>query len=213
MHRIVRVELNFAFSLHYSKAFIAIFPTVSLVFFAYSLDFFCIGIIQKIPSDWFKWNRFLRFSFVLEKKTFFWIAPLDSFRIKPNWKPMLRRLNQVNQLCECLFFFQITSLILGKLLAFKWKSFLKTISRRTNLSATFVKESSYRGRVQKHFTIVFSRRFMKWNATIIVTLFFVFLSTRTDQNSSTEVLQNIIASKCTIWSSELNQKGFFCFSA
>ena len=30
--------------------------------------------------------------------------------------------------------------------------------------------------------LLFSRRFMKWNATIIVTLF--FLSTRTDQNSS-----------------------------
>ena len=55
----------------------------------------------------------------------------------------------------------------------------------------------------------FSRRFMKWKATIIVTLF--FLSTRTDQNSSTKVLQNIIASKCTIWSSELNQKGFPVF--
>ena len=40
-----------------------------------------------------------------------------------------------------------------------------------------------------------------------------FLSTRTGQNSSTRVLQNIIAPNCTIWSSELNQKGFSCFSA
>ena len=66
-------------------------------------------------------------------------------------------------------------------------------------------------RVPGIWRFIFSRRFMKWNATIIVTLF--VLSTRTDQNSSTKVLQNIIASKCTIWSSELNQKGFSCFSA
>ena len=58
--------------------------------------------------------------------------------------------------------------------------------------------------------LVFSRRFMKWNATIIVAFLF-FQSTRTDQNSSTKVLQNIIAPNCTIWSSELNQKGFSCF--
>ena len=35
----------------------------------------------------------------------------------------------------------------------------------------------------------------------------------TDQNSSTKVLQNIIAPNCTIWSSELNQKGFSCCPA
>ena len=58
---------------------------------------------------------------------------------------------------------------------------------------------------------VFSRRFMKWNATIIVAFRFFFQSTRTDQNSSTKVLQNIIAANCTIWSSELNQKGVSCF--
>ena len=28
-----------------------------------------------------------------------------------------------------------------------------------------------------------------------------------------KVLQNIIAPNCTIWPSELNQKGFYCFSA
>ena len=49
---------------------------------------------------------------------------------------------------------------------------------------------------------------MKWNATIIVAF---FQSTRTDQNSSSKVLQNIIAPNCTIWSSELNQKSFSCF--
>ena len=43
--------------------------------------------------------------------------------------------------------------------------------------------------------------------------FSFFESTRTDQNSSTKVLQNIIAPNCTIWSSELNQKGFSCFPA
>ena len=58
----------------------------------------------------------------------------------------------------------------------------------------------------------FSRRFMKWNETSIVAFLF-FQSTRTDQNSSTKVLQNISAPKCTIWSSELNQKCFSCFPA
>ena len=43
--------------------------------------------------------------------------------------------------------------------------------------------------------------------------FLFFQSTRTDQNSSTKVLRNIIAPNCTMWSSELHQKGFSCFSA
>ena len=41
---------------------------------------------------------------------------------------------------------------------------------------------------------------------------FFFQSTRTDQKFL-KVLQNIIAPNCTIWSSELNQKGFSCFPA
>ena len=61
---------------------------------------------------------------------------------------------------------------------------------------------------QYHETTIFSRRFMKWNATIIATL---FQSTRTDRNSSSEVLRNMV-SNWTIWPSELNQKGFSFFS-
>ena len=38
-----------------------------------------------------------------------------------------------------------------------------------------------------------------------------FQSTRTDQNSSTKVLPNIMVSTWTIWPSELNRKGFSCF--
>ena len=55
---------------------------------------------------------------------------------------------------------------------------------------------------------IFSWRFMKWNATIIV-LFFFF----NPHELTKIVLQNIIAPNCTIWSSELNQKGFSCFPA
>ena len=40
-----------------------------------------------------------------------------------------------------------------------------------------------------------------------------FQSTRTDQNSSTKVLQKLMVSNCIIWPSELNQKGFPSFSA
>ena len=87
-----------------------------------------------------------------------------------------------------------------------WFVVLHRYHHGKNKSEVFHQRASFSPSVR-----FFSRRFMKWNATIIVTLF--FLSTRTDQNSSTKVLQNIIASKCTIWSSELNQKGFSCFSA
>ena len=46
---------------------------------------------------------------------------------------------------------------------------------------TLEKAAGFVGKKTENGLIV-SRRFMKWNATIIVTLF--FLSTRTDQNSS-----------------------------
>ena len=51
--------------------------------------------------------------------------------------------------------------------------------------------------------------FVKSNATIIRTLF--FQSTRTDQNSSSKVLQNFMVSNWIILPSELNQKSFSFF--
>ena len=58
----------------------------------------------------------------------------------------------------------------------------------------------------------FSRRFSRKKPTIIMAFRQCFFKTTlTDQNSSTKVLQNIIAPNCTIWPSELNQKGFSCF--